>query len=189
MRLIARTLAYLTCLTLVPLWAQAQQDAFGKVDTIYADVARIDDFTMTVTISYTNDENVVGLQIPFKMADGTNRVVADSAVYTGGRIAEAKWAYPGFRPDTSIQCVLLGMMANIGPTDNKLTPGSGRLVTVFISSIEDRKIEKLTIDTTTVAHGVGLMAVADNHQGRDTLKVDMVERHIFPAWVVRYQKK
>jgi len=189
MRLIAKTLACLTCLVLVPLLAQAQQDTFGKIDTIYADVARIDDVTMTVTISYTNDENVVGLQIPFKMDAGTNRVVADSAVYTGGRISEAKWAYPGFRPDTAIQCVTLGMIANIGPTENKLAPGSGRLVTVFVSSIEDKKIEKLSIDTTTVAHGVSLMVVADMYQGNDTLDTDMVQRHIYPAWVVRYQEE
>jgi hypothetical protein len=191
MKPIAFALLGLTCLLLLPLTSQAGQDRFGVVDTIYADVAVINGTTATVTVSYFNDENVVGLQIPFKMDAGMNKIVADSAIYTGGRIAEAKWAYPGFRPDTAIQCVTLGMIANIGPTDNKLTPGTGRLVTVFISSLEDKKIENFTIDTTTVARGVSLMAVADLIQGNppDSVKMTMIERQIKPAWVIRYAKK
>jgi len=185
MKLIAKTLVYLTCLAAMPLAVQAQQGLFGAPDTVYADIARINDFTMTVTISYFNDENVVGLQIPFKMNAGLNKIVADSAVYTGGRIAEAKWAYSGFRPDTAIQCVTLGMIANVGPTDYKLTPGNGRLATVFISSIENKKIEKLTIDSTTVNQGVSLMAVADNVQSSGDLRLEMKDRHILPVWVVR----
>jgi hypothetical protein len=187
MKLIAKTLVCLTCLAALPLAVQAQQDRFGAPDTVYADVTRINDFTMTVTISYFNDENVVGLQIPFKMDAGLNKIVADSAVFTGGRITEAKWAYPGFRADSAIQCVTLGMIANIGPSDNKLTPGNGRLATVFVSSLEQKKIEKLTIDSTTVSRGVSLLAVADMYQGKDTLNLDMTERHIKPVWVVRYK--
>jgi hypothetical protein len=79
------------------------------------------------------------------------------------------------------------MIANIGPTDNKLTPGNGRIATVFVSSIEDKKIEKLTIDSTTVSRGVSLLAVADTYQGKDTLNTDMIDRHIKPVWVVRYK--
>ena len=191
MKPIAKTLFGLTCVILLPLAAMAGQDKFGVMDTVYADVAWISPSTATVTISYFNDENVVGLQIPFKMDAGMNKIVADSAVYLGGRIAEAKWAVAAFRPDTSVQCVLLGMMANVGPTDHKLTPGNGRLVTVFISSLEDKNIANLTIDTTTVARGVSLMAVADMIQGNpaDTVKMSMLERQIKPAWIIRYAKK
>ncbi len=191
MKPIAKTVLGLTCLILLPLAAMAGQDRFGAVDTVYADVAWINPTTATVTISYFNDENVVGLQIPFKMDAGMNKIVADSASYTGGRIAEAKWAYPGFRSDTAIQCVTLGMIANIGPTDHKLAPGNGRLVTVFVSSLEGKNIDNLTIDTTTVARGVSLMAVADQVQGAaaDTSKMEMIERQIKPAWVIRYAKK
>ena len=187
MKLIAKALVCVTCLAAMPLVVQAQQGQFGTPDTVYAEIARINDFTMAVTISYFNDENVVGLQIPFKMDAGLNKIVADSAVYTGGRIAESKWAYLGFRPDTAIQCVTLGMIANVGPTDYKLTPGNGRLATVFVSSIEKKKIEKLTIDSTTVHQGVSLMAVADNYQGNDTLRLEMKDRHIMPVWVVRHK--
>lgn len=190
MKPIAKALFGLTCLLALPLVALAGQDKFGAVDTIYADVAYVNETTVSVTLSYFNDEDVVGLQIPFKMDAGLNKIVADSAIYTGGRIAEAKWAYPGFRPDTSIQCVLLGMMANVGPTDYKLTPGNGRIVTVYVSSLEDKKIENFTIDTTTVARGVKLMSVADlpADAKSDAAKVEMVDRQIYPAWIVRYAK-
>lgn len=187
MKLIAKTLVYLTLLAATPLMVQAQQGRFGAPDTVYADIARINDFTMTVTISYFNDENVVGLQIPFKMNADLNKIVADSAVYTGGRIAEAKWAYSGFRPDTAIQCVLLGMIANVGPTDYKLTPGNGRVATVYVSSIEKKKIEKLSIDTTTVGQGVSLLAVADNIQSGGDTRLEVKDRHILPVWVVRHK--
>jgi hypothetical protein len=188
MRLFVNAFVCLILAGLLPAAIFAQQDGFGKPDTIYADVAYINDFTATVTISMTNDENLVGLQIPFRMDAGLNKIVADSAVYAGGRIAESKWAYSGFRPDTAVQCVTLGMIANIGPSNNKLAPGSGRLATVFISSIEGKKIEKLSVDSTTVNRGVSLMAVADMYQGNDTLKVDMIARQIKPAWVVRFPK-
>jgi len=190
MKPIAKALLVLSLLAFLPLAAQAQKDQFGKPDTVYADVNYINEYTATITISYFNDENVVGLQIPIKMDAGMNKIVADSAVYTGGRVAEAKWAYTGFRPDTAIQCVMLGMIANVGPTDHKLTPGNGRLVTVFVSSLEAKKIGKLSIDTTTVARGSSLMAVADGVQGNppDSIKMDMIQRQIKPAWVVRAGK-
>ena len=190
MKPIAKAIFGLTCLLTLPIAVLAGQDRFGAVDTIYADVAYVNETTVSVTLSYFNDEDVVGLQIPFKMDAGMNKVVADSAVYTGGRIAESKWAYPGFRPDTSIQCVLLGMMANVGPTNYKLTPGNGRIVTVYVSSLEDKKIENFTIDTTTVSRGVSLMSVADQPPAAkdDAAKMEMIDRQIKPAWVVRYAK-
>jgi hypothetical protein len=190
MKPIAKTLMFLMVLSALPIMALAQADRFGATDTVFADVAKIDNGTWTVTISYFNDQDVVGLAIPFKMDAGTNRIVADSAVYTGGRIAAAEWTYPGFRPDTAIQCVTLGMMANIGPTDHKLTTGSGRLVTVFVSSLEDKAIESLTIDTTRTEPGNRLMSVLGRVQGTppDTVLVELADRTFTPAWVVRYAK-
>ncbi len=188
MKPIAKAVTCLICLAILPLAVQAQTDPFGAADTVFADLARINANTWTVTISYFNDENVVGLAVPFKMDAGTNQIVADSAVYTGGRVSEANWVYPGFRPDTASQCVTLGMIANLGPTDHKLTPGNGRLVTVYVSSLEDRPIEKLLIDSTTTHPGNSLMAVLDFLQGEapDTVRVDISQRNIKPAWVVRY---
>ena len=190
MKSVAKALTCLICLALLPIAADAQSDPFGVPDTVWADVARVNDNTMSITISFFNDEYVVGLAIPLKLDAGVNKIVADSAVYTGGRVAEAEWAYPGFRPDTAIQCVTLGMIANIGPTDHRLYAGKGRIATIFVSSLDGSKIENFTVDTTTTAPGNQLMAVSHRFQGEapDTVTVDITGRTIFPEWVVRYEK-
>ena len=169
----------------VPVFVSAQVDHFGKPDTVYAEVAKIDDHNWTITISCTNDEPVAGLAVPLKMTAGLTKIVADSAIYTGGRVE--KFAYKAFRADTSIQCVLLGMVANLGPTDNTLSPGKGRLATVFVSSRDKESIEKLAVDTTTLQPNNSLMLVADriqlSKQG-DSIPPELSEKlQIVPAFV------
>jgi len=172
---------------LIPNLAAAQKDSFGVLDTVYADVVKIDDYNWSVTISYTNDEKVVGLSVPIKFDAGNIPVVADSAVYTGGRAEN--FTYKGFRPDTSIQAVTMGMIANLGPTDNTLKPGRGRLVTVFVSSLDNQPVGNLNVDTTTTHPSNSLMMIADRFQGGeypDTLS--LYNRRILeirPAWIVR----
>lgn len=176
-------------LALAPLAAVAQEDPHGIPDTAYADVSRIDDYNFSITVSYTNDDAVVGLTVPLKMTAGLNRIVADSCVYTGGRVED--WAYKGFRPDSAIQCVLLGMVANLGPTYRRLEPGSGRLATIFVSSIEGKKLDTLVIDTATVPpNSQQLLSIADMVQGTppDTTRITMDDMRIIPAFVVRYQQ-
>ena len=186
-----KTLICTVAVLLTPIFASAQVDHFGAVDTIYADVARVDDYNWTITVSYTNDESVVGLSVPLKMTAGLNRIVADSAVYTGGRVE--KFAYRGFRPDTAVQCVMLGMIANLGPTQNVLAPGSGRLVTVFVSSVDNKPIEKLAVDTATLQPNNSLLVVADRSQldpEADTVPVHLSKRlEIIPAFVARQEEE
>lgn len=174
-------------LTLIPSMAAAQKDSFGVLDTVYADVAKVNDHSWAVTISYYNDEKVVGLSVPIKFDAGDVPVVADSAVYTGGRAEN--FTFKGFRPDTTEQTVTMGMIANLGPTDNTLIPGKGRLVTVFVSSLDKQPVPLLNVDTTTTHPANSLMMIADRFQGGeypDTLS--LYNRRILeirPAWVVR----
>ncbi|MEW6050846.1 MAG: hypothetical protein AB1644_07275 [Candidatus Zixiibacteriota bacterium] len=163
-------------------------DKFGKADTVYAEIASINPTNWSITISYSNDESVLALSVPLKMTAGLNRIVADSAVYTGGRCDH--FAYKAFRADTAIQCVLVGMIANIGPTKNKLKPGTGRLATIYVSSLEDKPIEKLAVDTTTMHPNNSLMAVADALQGEppDTTRVDRKDIEIIPVFVAKQSK-
>ncbi len=174
-------------LLLLPMIASAQVDQFGKTDTLYAELAKIDNQNWSITISYTNDEPVVALAVPLKMTAGSNRIVADSAIYTGGRVET--FAFKNFRADTAIQCVTLGMIANLSPTHIFLPPGNGRLVTVFISSLDDKTIEKLVIDTTTTSPSNSLMVIADLYQGADTINMatDRDRLKIFPVFVVKQQ--
>ncbi len=182
----------LLLLLMAPVLGHTQTDYFGKIDTVFADVEKIDDQNWSVTISYSNDQPVEGLSIPLRLAAGENRVVGDSAIYTGGRVEH--FAYKGFRSDTAIQCVTMGMVANLGPTRHKLDAGSGRLVTFFVSSLDNKPIEKLHVDTTTTHPDNSLMTVADRYQptedGIDTIIGERLkELQIIPAFVVRTNGK
>jgi hypothetical protein len=174
---------------LLPVLAWSQTDPFGKIDTVYADVAKIDSNVWTITISYTNDEPVVGLSIPLKYSSKLVKLIADSAIYAGGRVTQ--FEYRGFRVDTAIQCLTLGMIAYLGPTHIELAPGSGRLVTIYVSSIDDIAIPKLMVDTTTTHPDNSLLAVTASLIGTppDTVRVDEKKKQLIPAFVVRQAKR
>lgn len=174
----------LLLLAFIPTTGTAQVDAIGAPDTIWADVAKINDDNWTITVSYFNDETVLGLSVPFRMTSGLNRIVADSAIFTGGRVEH--FGMKSFRADTAIQCVLLGM---VGPGASKrvLTPGKGRLATIYVSSLDKKPIEKLDVDTTTVHPQNSLLSVADSLQGNppDTVRVQQKDMQIVPVFIVR----
>jgi len=190
MKLIKTILIVLAALSVMSAAGFAQVDHMGKTDTVFADLTKISDNSWSITINVTNDENILGLSVPLKISGSNVKVVADSASYVGGRIEH--FAYKGFRPDTAIQCIMLGMIANLGPTDNKLTPGSGRLVTIFVSSLKGEAIEKLSVDTTTLSPDNSLMIVADAAdlpEGTDTIPKHLDTRlEIYPAFVARVSK-
>jgi hypothetical protein len=168
--------------------AQAQVDQMGSLDTVFADLAKISPTCWSVTISVTNDEALVGLSIPLEFTGGPGiRLVGDSAVYTGGRAEQ--FAYKGFRADTAIQAVTLGMIANVGPTKNDLFAGRGRLVTIFVSSMDDQEIKQLKVDTTTTHPANSLLLVANRIQPGnppDTLEgEERKKQEIIPAFIVR----
>ncbi len=184
------TVGLLIALLVLPALNLAQVDKFGKLDTLYADISKIDDNNWKVEISLTNDEYVEALSVPLRLSAGTNRIVGDSAVYTGGRVEE--FDFKGFRADTSVQCVTLGMMANLGPNVNMLAPGSGRLVTIFVSSLDNKPIEKLLVDTTTTRPSNSLMIMALRIQPGDPPDTIPRERYVdlqvLPAFAVREPK-
>lgn len=180
------TVTAVLLLILVPLKASAQTDAFGEPDTVYAELAKIDEQTWTITISVTNDEWLDALSLPFIMDAGDTKIVGDSAVYTGGRVEE--FDFKGFRADTAVQCVTMGLMANMSPGQNGLPPGSGRLVTVFVSTLDDEPLTKLSIDSTTTQPTNSLMMMAQRVQPGDPPDTIPDERfddlQIIPALVI-----
>jgi hypothetical protein len=173
-------------LILVPMTASAQIDAFGQSDTLYAELAQVDEQTWTITISVTNDEWLDALSLPFIMDAGETKIVGDSAVYTGGRVED--FDFKGFRADTAVQCVTMGLMANMSPGQNGLPPGSGRLVTVFVSTIDDEPLPHLSIDSTTTEPTNSLMFVAQKVQPGEPPDTIPDERfddlRIIPALVI-----
>jgi len=174
----------------VPVAALAQTDKYGKADTIYADVEKLNETTWKISISMVNDEYVAGISIPLKLSAGTVRIVGDSAIFRGGRVEH--FAFKAFRADTAIQCVTTGLLANMGPTNHTLSPGSGRLYTIYISSFDKKPFEKLKVDTATTQPNNSLMAIADYIQRNnppDTLPLNRrKEAEIIPVFVVREPK-
>jgi len=185
----AKALVILLGLAVLPIAAFAQVDKIGKTDTLYAETNKIDADHWTITVSYFNDESVVGLSVPLRMTAGLNRIVADSAVFTGGRVEN--FSIKAFRADTAIQCVLLGMLANTAGPKKTLLPGNGRIATIYVSSLEKKPIEKLDVDTTTVNPNNSLMAIADSLQGSgaDTTRIESKNASIIPAFVFKKAKK
>ncbi|MDH4156593.1 MAG: hypothetical protein OEW00_04890 [candidate division Zixibacteria bacterium] len=190
MRFVTKGGLILAIVLILPAIGWSQVDNLGNIDTIYADLAKINDLNWTITVNYTNDEEIEGLSVPLKMTAGLNRILADSAIYTGGRVEH--FTYRGFRADTAIQCITLGMVANLGPTNNYLARGSGRLVTIFVSSVENKPIEKLVVDTTTTEPNNSLLIIPNRLQYGE--KVDTIpqsrrkDMEIIPAFVVRYSE-
>ncbi len=182
------TLALLLIIGAVSMVQAGPIDKFGIADTVYCDLAKVSPTCWTITVSCTNDESIAAIAVPLKMTAGLNRIVADSAVFAGGRCE--KFAVQRLRADTAIQCALIGLIANIGPSKTKLAPGSGRLATIYVSSLEDKPIEKLAVDTTTMNPNNSLMAVAESVQGEppDTVRVDRKDVEIIPVFIVRESK-
>lgn len=171
-----------------PDTAAVKPDRVGKPDTVYAEIGTINPDNWTITVSVANDEPVVGISVPLRMTAGLNRIVADSALFTGGRMAS--FAQRFFRADTAIQCVLVGGIANLGGPRVQMTAGSGRIVTIFVSSLEKKPIEKLTVDTTTVNPSNSLQIVSDSMMGAapDSPRIEQKDRLIVPVFVVRKAK-
>lgn len=187
-RTFVTSILVLTLFCLLPGIVSAQIDSLGTQDTLYATLSRINETNWSVTFSYTNDEEIVGFAIPVRLDAGLNRIVADSVMFSD-RVAD--WDYKSFRPDTAIQCVTIGMVANLSKVYKVLEPGSGPLATMYISSMEKKPIEKLTIDTTTTSPNNTLMAIADMIQGTppDTVRLSVFATKIRPVWVIREAKK
>ena len=187
MKLLLKIVVTAVIVMLAAVSISAQSDPFGATDTLFAATDKIDDHNWMVTISLFNDEKIVALSIPLRVSAGEGgQVVVDSVVYTGGRAEH--FTLKVFRADTSSQSVTMGLIANMGPTDNTLHAGNGRVATVFVSSLDGNEIQQLDVDTTTTPPSNSLMAIADRVQGgdnADTIPSFGNAREIRPVFVVR----
>jgi len=149
----------------------AQDDKYGKVDTIFAEPYMIDAKSWAINVSLFNDEEILALSIPLTFSDSKNRLVADSTIFTGG-VAEA-FRVKHTRVDTATQCVTIGLINDVGVSVPPIPPGKGRVATIFISSLDNEPIKSLVIDTITTPPGNNLQLVMPPSEG------------IVPAFVVK----
>jgi hypothetical protein len=165
-------------------------DPWGKIDTIYADLAKVSEKVWTITVSISNDEPITAFSVPLHYTAGKARLVADSAIFANGR-ANA-FDVKSFRCDTAIQVIMLGLIGAIGPVKKSIEPGTGPLATVYLSSL-DIPIKKLKVDTCTAYPNNTLMAIADQKIlgiPTDSLTPEKFSKLILvPAFLVREPKK
>ncbi len=131
--------------------AFAQKDDSGAVDTIFAESYKIDDMNWAVNISLFNDEELLAISLPLRMSAGKTKIYADSTVFKGGRVDHFR--VKNSRSDTVAQCVTIGLINDIGVSVPPVSPGRGRIATVFVSSTDGTPIQYLEIDTTTTPPG------------------------------------
>jgi len=126
----------------------AQNDKFGKTDTLFAEPYRIDAKNWAVNVTLFNDEEIFALTIPLKFSAGkTQKIVVDSTIFKGGVADGFREKYA--RVDTATQCLTIGLLADLGISVPPIPPGKGRLATIFISSLDKSAIAQLDVDTTT----------------------------------------
>ncbi|MEK7775723.1 MAG: hypothetical protein AAB305_07550 [Candidatus Zixiibacteriota bacterium] len=187
----------IVCAAAWPVFAEDEKpaptgpiDQWGKIDTIYAELAKVSEKVWTITVGCTNDEALSAFSIPLHYTAGKAHLVADSAVFTTGRASA--FDIKSFRCDTAIQVIMIGMIGSMGPVKKTVEPGTGALATVYLSSL-DIPIQKLKVDTCTAAPNNTLMAIADQQLlgiPADSLTPDKFQKLILvPAYVVREPKK
>lgn len=161
----------LVILLVISVNSLAQDDKYGKaVDTIFAEPYKIDAENWAVNVSMFNDEEILAISIPLTFSAEKNRVVVDSTISKGGVAEDFRVKYA--RIDTSTQCVTMGLISDIGVSVPPIPPGKGRIATVFLSSLDDKEIKSLKVDTTTTPPGNSLQLVMPPTEG------------IVPAFVV-----
>ena len=159
-----------------PIPKPVDSDPLGERDTLFAEIARIDDNSWTVNLSTYNDYTLFGLSIPLRLTSGLRKVLIDSIILTGGRVEHFEW--PLIRIDTAIQCVTVGLIAGLNPQVKPLAIGRGRIATIFAHSLGEGRAPALKVDTITTAPSNSLLFI------NSEMKPDTEQFKILPAFVV-----
>lgn len=154
----------------------AQDDKYGEVDTLYAvSYPTEDGKTWAVDVSMFNDDSIMALSVPLTFSDGKNRVVVSSWSFEGTVVQDFRVKH--VRVDTSTQCVTIGLINDVGVSVPPVPPGKGLIAKLFITSLDDKKIKSLKVDTTTTPPSNNLQFVKPPTEG------------IIPAFVSIIQEK
>ncbi|MEW5922415.1 MAG: hypothetical protein AB1746_00355 [Candidatus Zixiibacteriota bacterium] len=153
----------------------AQDDQYGKIDTVYAEPYQIDAKNWAVNVSMFNDEEILAISIPLVFNAGKTAIVVDSTIFKGG-VAET-FRVKHARVDTATQCVTIGLIADVGVSVPPIPPGRGRVATIFLSALDKSDFKLMSVDTTTTPPGNNLQLVKPPTEG------------IVPVFVVKKAEK
>jgi len=153
----------------------AQDDKYGKIDTVFAEPYQIDAKNWAVNVSMFNDEEIIAISIPLTFKAGKTAIVADSTIFKGG-VAES-FRVKHARIDTATQCVTIGLIADVGVSVPPIPPGKGRVATIFLSALDKSDFKLTMVDTVTTPPGNNLQLVKPPTEG------------IVPAFIVKKEAK
>jgi len=153
----------------------AQEDKYGKVDTIYAEPYQIDAKNWAINVSMFNDEEILAISVPLIFKAGKTAIVADSTIFKGGVAEEFRVKHA--RVDTAAQCVTIGLIADVGVSVPPIPPGKGRVATIFLSALDKSDFKLTYVDSTTTPPGNNLQLVTPPTEG------------IVPAFIVKKEAK
>ena len=149
----------------------AQDDKYGKVDTIFAEPYQIDAKNWAVNVSMVNDEDILAISVPLIFDAGKTAIVTDSVIFKGGTAENFRVKHA--RVDTSTQCVTIGLIADVGVSVPPIPPGKGRIATIFLSALDNSDFNLVKVDTITPPPGNNLQLVTPPTEG------------IVPAFIVK----
>jgi hypothetical protein len=141
--------------------ASAQNDPFGKADTISLKVENIAERKWKVTAYIWNDEEIAAIYVPLKFTAGVARINIDSVSYKGTLIEDFAQLYNTV--DTANQIVLLGGLPMgfdpVSAQNPPLGPGAGEIARIYVSAPGEKKLGPFAVDTATVAPNNQMMLV------------------------------
>ncbi len=156
----------------------AQVDNAGAIDTMYIEPYQIDAKNWAVNVSLFNDEEIIAISLPVIFSAGTTKIVADSTVFTGGRVDHFR--VKSARVDTATQCLTIGLIWDLGVSVAPMAAGTGRIATIFISALDGSDItEPLKIDTTTTNPSNSLQMVMPSDKESNPAE------EVIPALVIK----
>lgn len=139
----------LTTIFLAPSFVFAQIDPFGKTDT-----CRIVTFQdeknskVMASVSIFNDEELVGITLPFRYGTGNIPIRCDSVRFRETRVEH--FEIKTQRVDTVNQTVLIGLLPDLGGQNDPLKKGNGEVARIYFTLKEGAKFQDFFMDTTLI---------------------------------------
>lgn len=112
--------------------AWAQQDPFGTPDTVrVGSCEAYPQSTFTIPIYLYNDEPLLGLTIPLRLAQGRENITCDSVIFDMARAGNCQFLSAYI--DDSAKSILIGIIPSLDSAERYIEPGDGEIARIFFS--------------------------------------------------------
>lgn len=134
-------------LLVAPEWAGGQSPNVASGYIVSVNVEAVDSVHWEAAVDLVNPGPVAALTLPLRWGSGRSTLRIDSAEYRGLRTEY--FALKTFRVDSTKQCVLIGLISDLGGNLPPLEPGEGTIVRLHFTTrrVRDAAPE---VDTTFI---------------------------------------